>query len=126
MKISFTNLSIFINFSKEIYKFLLNLLFFVNYTKKSNKRKVSAHANTPVSTRHPLYKRGIQCGSPSPKGCQAKPGRVVLKLPCHLFCFTNSLAFAYSNSVTLSVLHGLLVLLQIISQCGINLNSSLI
>ncbi|MDI6833824.1 MAG: hypothetical protein QMD02_08300, partial [Bacteroidales bacterium] len=35
--------------------------------------------------------------------------------------FTNSLAKARSNSVNPSTQHGLLVLLQIISQCGISI-----
>jgi hypothetical protein len=42
----------------------------------------------------------------------------LIKLRNHLLGFTNSQALACSNSVNPSSQHGLLVLLQIISQCG--------
>jgi len=42
----------------------------------------------------------------------------LIKLRNHLWGFTNSQALACSNSVNPSAQHGLLVLEQIISQCG--------
>jgi len=45
-------------------------------------------------------------------------GNDLIKLRNHLLGFTNSQALACSNSVNPSAQHGLLVLLQIISQCG--------
>jgi hypothetical protein len=65
-------------------KFLLNLLFFVNYTKKSNSW-----------------------------------GNDLIKLGNHFLGFTNSQAKA-CEFVNPSIYPCLLVLLQIISQCGLN------
>jgi hypothetical protein len=45
-------------------------------------------------------------------------GNDLMKLRNHLLGFTNSLAKARSNSVNPSILRCLLVLWQIISQCG--------